>query len=262
MKIYAVKNIITNQGKYKMSQENTLSQLRYLKLTGMTQAFTEQIEQPPIQNLSFEERFAMLVDREILARGNRRIQNLLRSAKLRQQACIENMDYLHPRNLNKSQFNSLMTCDFIRQHHNLIITGPTGCGKSYLACVVGHQACRQGLSVKYIRLPRFLEELSIAHADGSYGKLLGQILKVDLLIFDDFALEPALNPEQRRDLFTIIEDRHQLKSTLITSQLPVKHWHDYIGEPTTADAILDRLLEKTHRIEMNGESMRKNKLLD
>lgn len=155
-----------------------------------------------------------------------------------------------------------MTCDFIRQHHNLIITGPTGCGKSYLACMIGHQACRQGLSVKYIRLPRFLEELAIAHADGSYGKLLIQILKVDLLIFDDFALELALNPEQRRDLFNIIEDRHQLKSTLITSQLPVKHWHDYIGEPTTADAILDRLLEKAHRIEMKGESMRKNKLLD
>lgn len=245
-----------------MSREHTLYQLRHLKLTGMTQAFTEQIEQPPIQNLSFDERLALLVDREALVRKNRRIQNLLRYAKLRQQACVENIDYQHPRNLNKSQLASLVTCDFIRQHHNLIITGPTGCGKSYLACMIGHQACRQGLSVKYIRLPRFLEELAIAHADGSYGKLLIQILKVDLLIFDDFALELALNPEQRRDLFNIIEDRHQLKSTLITSQLPVKHWHDYIGEPTTADAILDRLLEKAHRIEMKGESMRKNKLLD
>jgi DNA replication protein DnaC len=245
-----------------MSQENTLQQLRQLKLTGMVQAFTEQIEQPLTQDLSFEERLALLVDREVLARGNRRIQNLLRYAKLRQIACIENLDYKHSRNLKKSQLVSLITCDFIRQHHNLIITGPTGCGKSYLACVIGHQACRQGLSVKYIRLPRFLEELSIAHADGSYGKLLTQILKVDLLIFDDFALEPALNPEQRRDLFNIIEDRHELKSTLITSQIPVKHWHEYIGEPTTADAILDRLLEKTHRIEMDGESMRKNKTLD
>lgn len=245
-----------------MSRENTLSQLRHLKFTGMAQAFAEQIEQPPIQNLSFDERLALLVDREVLARGNRRIQNLLRYAKLRQQACVENIDYQHPRNLKKNQLVSLVTCDFIRQHHNLIITGPTGCGKSYLACVIGHQACRQGLSVKYIRLPRFLEELVIAHADGSYGKLLTQILKIDLLIFDDFALEPALNPESRRDLFNIIEDRHQLKSTLITSQLPVKHWHDYIGEPTTADAILDRLLEKTHRIELKGESMRKNKILD
>jgi DNA replication protein DnaC len=245
-----------------MSRENTLQQLRHLKLTGMTQAFTEQIEQPPMQDLSFDERLALLVDREVLARGNRRVQNLLRSAKLRQQACVENLDYQHSRNLNKSQFVSLVTCDFIRQHHNLIITGPTGCGKSYLACVIGHQACRQGLSVKYIRLPRFLEELTIAHADGSYGKLLTQILKVDLIVFDDFGLEPALNPEQRRAIFNIIEDRHQLKSTIITSQLPVKHWHDYIGEPTTADAILDRLLEKTHRIELNGPSMRKNKMLD
>jgi DNA replication protein DnaC len=245
-----------------MSQENTLNQLRHLKLTGMAQAFAEQIEQPPMQNLSFDERFALLVDREVFARGNRRIQNLLRYAKLRQQACVENLDYNHPRNLNKSQLVSLVSCDFIRQHHNLIITGPTGCGKSYLACVIGHQACRQGLSVKYLRLPRFLDELAIAHADGSFGKLLVQILKTDLLILDDFGLEPALSPEQRRDLFNIIEDRHQLKSTLITSQLPVKHWHDYIGEPTTADAILDRLLEKTHRIEMKGESMRKNKLLD
>lgn len=135
----------------------------------------------------------------------------------------------------------------------------TGCGKSFLACVIGQQACRQGLSVKYIRLPRFLEELIVTHADGSYGKLLIQLLKVDLLILDDFGLEPALTPEQRRDIFNIIEDRHQLKSTLITSQLPVKHWHDYISEPTTADAILDRLLEKTHRIELKGASMRKNK---
>jgi len=245
-----------------MSQENTLSQLRYLKLTGMAQAFTEQIEQPPIQNLSFEERLALLVDRETLSRRNRRIKNLLRCAKLRQQACIENLDYNHSRDLNKGQFVSLAACDFIRQHHNVIITGPTGCGKSYLACVIGHQACRQGLTVKYLRLPRFLEEIAIAHADGSFGKLLVQILKVDLLIFDDFALSPALNSDQRRDIFNIIEDRHQLKSTLITSQLPVKHWHDYIGEPTIADAILDRVLEKTHRIELKGESMRKNKTLD
>jgi DNA replication protein DnaC len=245
-----------------MSQENTLNQLRHLKLAGMAQAFTEQIEQPPIQNLSFDERLALLVDRETLARRNRRIKNLLRYAKLRQQACIENLDYNHPRDLNKSQFVSLAACDFIRQHHNLIITGPTGCGKSYLACVIGHQACRQGLTVKYLRLPRFLEEIAIAHADGSFGKLLVQILKVDLLVIDDFALSPVLSSDQRRDIFNIIEDRHQLKSTLITSQLPVKHWHDYIGEPTIADAILDRLLEKTHRIELTGDSMRKNKTLD
>src|SRR5579885_1221009 len=231
-----------------MTQENIFNQLQQLKLIGMAKAFSEQLEQLPVQDLSFNERFALLIDRESLHRNNRRIINLLRLAKLRQQACIEEVNYRHPRDLNRSQFASLITCDFIRQHHNLIITGPTGCGKSYLACVIGNQACRQGLSVRYILLPRFLEELTIAHADGSYGKLLIQMLKVDVLILDDFGLSPALNSQQRRDLFNLIEDRHQIKSTIITSQLPVQHWHDHIGDPTTADAILDRLLENAHRI--------------
>lgn len=245
-----------------MTQTIILSQLRQLKLTGMAQAFTEQQEQPSLQDLSFSERLAFLIDRELLTRNNRRITNLLRQAKLRQQACIEDIDYQHPRNLNKSLFAQFTTMDFIRKHHNLIITGPTGGGKSYLACAVGHQACRQGLSVRYLRLPRLLEELPIAHADGSYGKLLSQLLKTDLVILDDFGLAPALSAQQRNDLFNIIEDRHQIRSTLITSQLPVKHWHDYIGEPTIADAVLDRLLENSHRIELKGESMRKIKKVD
>lgn len=242
--------------------QTILNQLRQLKLNGMANAYTEQINQPPTLDLSFDERFALLVDREILHKNNRRIANLLRVAKLRQQASPEEIDYQHHRNLKKNQFASLITCDFIRHHHNLIITGPTGCGKSYLACAIGQQACRQGLSVRYLRLPRFLEELVIAHADGSYGKMLIQLLKVDLLVLDDFGVAPGLTTQQRRDFFNLIEDRHQVKSTLITSQLPVKHWHDYIGEPTTADAILDRLLENTHRIELSGGSMRKNKSLD
>jgi DNA replication protein DnaC len=236
---------------------NTLHQLRQLKLNGMAQAFTEQLEQPPLQDLSFNERFALLVDRETLHRSNRRLTNLLRQAKLRQRATGEDVDYGQRRNLNKSQFASLLSCDFIRRHHNLLITGSTGCGKSYLACAIGHHACRCGLSVRYVSMPRFLEELIIAHADGSYGKFLNQALKLDLLIFDDFGFAPGLNTEQRRDFFNIIESRHQLKSTIITSQLPVQHWHEYIGEPTIADAILDRLLENAHRIELNGESMRK-----
>lgn len=240
-----------------MTTENTLSQLRQLKLTGIAAAFAEQLELPPVQDLSFNERLALLVDREVLYRTNRRLANLLRLAKLRQQATPESIDYQHPRNLNKSKYAELIACDFIRQHHNLLITGPTGCGKSYLACAIGHQACRQGLSVRYLRLPRFLDELTLAHADGSYSKILNQILKVDLLILDDYGLAPTLTAEQRRDFMNIIEDRHQIKSTLITSQLPIKHWHDYIGEPTLADAILDRLLENAHRLELKGGSMRK-----
>jgi DNA replication protein DnaC len=246
-----------------MTQQTILNQLHQLKMTGMAQAFTEQLEQPLMQDLSFNERLATLVDREYLYRSNRRLSNLLRQAKLRQHACIEDVDYHHPRNLIKSQFVSFVTCDFIRHHHNLLITGPTGCGKSWLACALGNQACRQGLSVLYVRLPRFLEELTLAHADGSYRTLFTKWLKIDFLILDDFGLEPPLTPNQRRDFFNLIEDRHQLKSTLLTSQLSVKDWHDYIGEPTTADAILDRLLANAHRIELDGDSMRKkNQLID
>ena len=239
-----------------MTLQNSIEQLKQLKLTGMVEALQEQHEQPMLHDLSFDERLDFLIDRELLLRKNKRVSNLLREAKLRQQACVENIDYQHTRQLQKSQMASLVTCDFIQKHHNLFIIGPTGCGKSYLACALGQQACRQGLSVKYLRLPRFLEELTLAHADGSYSACLNKILKIDLLILDDFGLQPSPTVTQRTDLFNLIEDRHQLKSTLITSQLPVAHWHDYIGEPTTADAILDRLLQHAHRIELKGGSMR------
>lgn len=238
---------------------NIIDQSRGLKLSGMTQAFSEQLEQPPLQDLAFAERFALIVDREVLYRSNRRVANLLRNAKFKQPAMAEDINYQHQRNLDKSQFATLLSGGFIYKHHNLLITGPTGCGKSYLACAIGHQACRLGLSARYISMPRFLEELLIAHADGSYGKFLSQILKIDLLLLDDFGLAPNLTPEQRRDFFNLVDDRHQTKSTIITSQLPIKHWHDYIGEPTLADAILDRLLENSHRLELKGGSLRKEK---
>ena len=165
-----------------MTQQATFEQLTQLKLAGMLQAYREQIQQPPIQDLSFDERFSFLVDRELIHRSNRRLTNLLRQAKLRQQACVENIDYAYPRNLHKSQFISLANGDFIQHHHNLLITGQTGCGKSYLACAIGNQACRQGFSVRYLRVPRFLDELTLTHADGSHTQYLNQLLKIDLLI--------------------------------------------------------------------------------
>lgn len=256
--------IITNiKGAIKMFSQTITQQFKLLKLEGMERAFVEQQEQPKVQELSFEERLSMLLDRENLHRNNRRIANLLRQAKLRQQACIENVDYNHPRELNKGHKLALTSCDFIAKKQNIIMTGSTGCGKSYLACAIGNKACRLGISVQYVRFPRFLEELSIAHADGSYGKTLVQLAKKELLILDDFGMAPSLTAQQNQDLFNLIDDRHQLRSTLITSQLPVKNWYEYIGDPTTADAILDRLLEKVHRFELKGDSMRaRNKKID
>jgi DNA replication protein DnaC len=246
-----------------MSENNTLQQLKELKLKGMYQAFSEHLEQLLHQDLSFNERFALLVDREWLSRKNRRITASIQKAKLRQSASLEAVDYTHSRHLNKSHLAELASCDFIHHHRNLLITGATGTGKSFIACAIGHQACQFGFSVRYIPLTRFLEELSIAQADGSYAKQLNSLLKVDLLILDDFGLPPALKAQQSRTLFNLIDDRHQRKSTLITSQLPIAHWHDFIGEANFADAILDRLLQHVHKIEFKGgESMRKSKIVD
>jgi DNA replication protein DnaC len=239
-----------------MLHRHTLERLHALKLTGMATALEQQLAQPASQELSFEERFALLLDQEFLYRDNRRLTRLLKAARLRVGACVEDIDYRHPRGIERPFMSTLTSCQWIQRHQNLAITGPTGTGKTWLVCALGNQACRQGLSVRYFRLPRLFEQLRIAHGDGSYPRLMNQLANIDLLILDDWAIQ-KMAPAQRRDMMEIIEDRHGLKSTLIASQLPVEHWHEYIGEATLADAILDRLLHNAHRLSLRGESMRK-----
>jgi len=239
-----------------MLNQQTREQLRTLKLTGMLDALEQQLAQPQTHDLSFDERLALLVEQEVLHRENRRLTRLLKAAKLRVPACIEDIDYRHPRGLEKSRMAALASLDWIGQSLNLCLTGPTGCGKTWLACALGNQACRRGLSVRYLRLPILFEQLRIAHGDGSYVRLMGQLLKTDLLILDDWGIQ-KLTTAQRNDLMEVIEDRHGRRSTLIASQLPVDHWHEYLGEATLADAILDRLLHGSHRLNLTGESMRK-----
>nr|VFK66813.1 MAG: DNA replication protein DnaC [Candidatus Kentron sp. UNK]VFK72232.1 MAG: DNA replication protein DnaC [Candidatus Kentron sp. UNK] len=234
-----------------------IAQLRALKLTGMAAALLLQWEQPATYtDLSFEQRLGMLLDKEIMERENRRLTRLLQAAKFRTPACIEDTDYRHPRGLERAKMASLASCSWIAHHQNLLITGPTGSGKTWLACALGNQACRQGISVRYFRLPRLLEQLRIAHGDGSYPKLMAQLARFQLLLLDDWGIQKITAP-QRSDLMELIEDRHGLCSTLIASQLPVDNWHEYIGEATLADAILDRLVHNAHRLPLQGESMRR-----
>jgi len=236
----------------------TLDKLQALKLTGMYQALMEQMNMPDIDALRFEERLGLLVDREATERDQRRLKTRLQRAKLRLSACIEDIDYRHPRGLDQSLMTKLATCQWVYDRHNVLITGPTGIGKTWLACALGHHACRQGLSALYLRLPRFLQELSIAKGDGRYVRLMKALAKTDLLILDDWGLS-ALNDDNRRDLLELLEDRYDTRATIVTSQFPVEHWHDAIGDPTLADAILDRLVHNAYKLLLKGESMRKRK---
>jgi DNA replication protein DnaC len=227
-----------------------------LGLTGMAKAFDDQLRQADADALTFEQRLGLMIDREVTERENRRLVTRLKFASLRQNAIIEDIDLRTPRGIDRGLFAKLVDGDWIDRKHNLLITGATGTGKSWIACALGHKACRDNRSVLYHRLPRLLEALALARGDGRYARLLKTLARVELLILDDWGLAP-LTSEQRRDLLEVIDDRHQRGSTIITSQVPIDHWHEVIGNPTIADAVLDRLIHNAHRLSLKGDSMRK-----
>jgi len=241
-----------------MLKTPTIEKLQNLKLNGMLRGLEEQNASSEYESLSFEERLGLLVDRETIERENRRLKTRLKQARLRQTACFEDVDYRHRRGLDKSLMLSLGTCGWIKEHQNIIITGATGVGKSYLACALAHKACLEGYKACYYRVSRLFRELHAAQGDGTYLKLMTKISKFQVLVIDDWGLE-NLKDQQRNDLLEVLEDRHGVRSTIITSQLPVEHWHEVIGNPTIADAIMDRLVHNAHKISLSGDSMRKKK---
>lgn len=240
-----------------MLKEQTITKMQSMKLHGMAQVFQELLEKPQRTDLTHEEFIGLLVDAEVTSRDNRRLQRLLKQAHLKQEACLEDIDYRHPRGLHKQTILELSDCTWIESHNNVLITGPTGVGKSYIACALGNATCRKGRSSLYIRGNKLFKILSQAEGDGSYLKTIGKLLKFDLLIIDDIGMSPMKETE-RRDLLEIVEERNLSSSTIVTSQVPIKDWYQIIGDPTIADAICDRLLHNAYRIELKGESMRKN----
>lgn len=239
-----------------MLQQPTFDLLHELRLLGMAAALEEQQGMPDLRDLDFMDRLALLLEREKTDRANRRFQRLLGHARLRIDASIEDLDFRRARGLDRSLVLRLAASDWIHQGQNLLITGPTGSGKSFLACALGHQACRHGLSVRYSRLSRLLDEVRIARGDGSYPRLLKRIARTQLLLIDDWGLAP-LDDAGRHDLLEILDDRYARRATLLTSQVPVDLWHDIVGDPTFGDAILDRLVHNAHRITLKGGSMRR-----
>jgi DNA replication protein DnaC len=240
-----------------MLNEPTIEKLKALKLTVFAEAWLAQQKDPEMMKLSFDERLGMLVDAEWLHRENARLERCLKEAKLRiSSACVEDIDYPTKRELDKSVVRQLATCRWVAEHQNVAVTGMTGTGKTYVACALAQQACRKGYRAIYRRASRLFEELTLAHADGTYGRLLQRFAKIDILIIDDWGLAPPKDTE-RRDLLEILEDRYGNRSTIITSQLPTTKWHDHLGDPTIADAVCDRVLHNAHRLVLKGPSRRK-----
>jgi len=239
-----------------MLNQQTVDRLHQMRLKGMAECFANQLKNPDINDLSFEERFGLVVEYEWTYRQNLLLSRLLKKARLRLPACMEDIDYQNPRGLDKGFFKSLATCQWVKFHQNVLLTGPTGVGKTFVACALANAACRQGFSARYYRTPRLLTDLAIARGDGSYHRLLGRIAKIDVLVLDDWGLAPFTDI-QGRDLLEVIDDRSQVRSTVIASQLPLDHWHAALSDPTLADAVLDRLVHNAHKIVMKGESMRK-----
>jgi len=236
--------------------EQTLEKMNAMKLSGMAEGLRQQRGSPEHTRLSFDERLGLLVDAEWTQREQRKLTKRLRAAKLRYQASVENIDFKHPRALDRQQVLSLAGGAFVQNRHNLVITGPTGVGKSYLACAFVERACRLGYKATYVRLPRLLQQLAVGRGDGSYARVLDRLARLDLLAIDDWLLAP-LRDTERRDLVEVVEDRSERVSTLIASQLKTKDWHASIGDPNLADAICDRLLHNAHRLELKGPSKRR-----
>ena len=242
-----------------MLNEPTMTKLAQMRLTGMSEAWQEQQKSADASQLSFDERFALIVDAEDLHRENRRLARYLREAKLKiGNACIEDVEYTARRQLDQSIVRQLATCRWIVEQQNVTITGATGVGKTYLACALAQQACRKGHRAVYKRASRFFDELNLARADGTYERVLGRLTRIDVLVIDDWGLA-TMKAAERRDLLEVLEDRYATRSTIITSQLPTSKWHEHIGDPTHADAICDRVLHNAHKILLKGPSRRQEK---
>ena len=245
-----------------MLTQPTIEKLHSMKLTAMARAFANQMQSPDMAQLSFEERFGLLVDYQMTDLENRRMQNRLKNAKLRLSASLEDLDFKQGRGLDRSTVMSLALNQWVTSHHNILVTGPTGAGKSYLACALAQKACRDGHTTLYQRVQRLLQEIAVARLDGRYARLIAPIIKCEVLILDDLLISP-LTREEQREILEIVEERYDRKATIVTSQLPVKNWHDAMQDPTLADAILDRLVHNAYKLELKGESMRrKRSMLD